>query len=250
MWKKIGVVASALSEDFRAAVRDARGAGFGGVQLDRRQGELDLILLSQSGMREVKRILRAGDLELIGLRLDLGSKGLADVDAGLDAIEKMLVASEGLQCGLVSVEIGALPGGSGALAELGRRADRHGVMVALRSELAAFEALEQTIKESGCPWIGIDLDPVAMLKDEWSEEEIFSRVGTMIRHVRGRDAILGAGKRTKAAVVGKGSVDWAKLVAELDEAGYGGWITIDPVELPLRRAAAVAGLEGIRGEQI
>jgi sugar phosphate isomerase/epimerase len=249
MWKKIGVVASALGEDFRAAVRDARSCGFAGVQLEARMGELDLLSLSQSGKREVRAILRAGEIELVGLRVDLGSKGMTDVDAGLDWIEKMLLAAEGLQCGLVCVEIGPMPANEEAWVELGRRADRHGVMVALRSELAGFEIIEGVIRKSGCPWIGIDFDPVGMLKDQWSEGEIFSRVGGLIRHVRGRDAILGSEKRTKGAVMGKGSVEWGKLLGELDEAGFGGWITIDPSELSNRRAAAIAGLGEIQNSK-
>ncbi len=249
MQSKIGVVASALNEDFRAAVKDARVCGFGGVQLEARQGELDLLSLSQSGKREVRGILRAGDIELVGLRVDLGSKGMTDVDAGLDWIEKMLVAAEGLECGLVCVEIGPMPGNEEAWVELGRRADRHGVMVALRSELAGFEILEGVIKKGGCPWMGIDFDPVGMLKDNWSEGEIFSRVGGMIRHVRGRDAILGTEKRTKAAVMGRGSIQWESLLRDLDQAGYGGWVTVDPVELANRRAAAIAGLDQIRNSK-
>ena len=134
----------------------------------------------------------------------------------------------------------------GALAELGRRADRHGVTLAFRSELAGFDALDHALRSAACPWFGIDLDPVAMLGDDWSSEEIFSNLGGMIRHVRGRDAVLGAERRTKAAAIGQGSVDWPRLFADLDDAGCHGWVTLDPIDLPNRRAAAVAGLASLR----
>jgi sugar phosphate isomerase/epimerase len=250
------VVAAALSEDFRAAVKLARAAGFAAVQMGPRLGGLDLLTLSQSDKRELRAILRVEALEMVGLRLDLGGKGLgpgADIDAALDGIEKVLVAAAGLQCPLVCVDLGAVPTETtaaatldAALFELGRRADRHGVVVAFRSELAAFAAIDRAMKSVACPWFGIDLDPVAMLIDEWSEDEIFSRIGGLIRHVRGRDAVAGADRRIKPAAMGTGSVDWRRLVAGLEGAGFRGWITIDPMDLSNRSAAAVAGLAQLR----
>jgi sugar phosphate isomerase/epimerase len=78
-------------------------------------------------------------------------------------------------------------------------------------------------------------------------EETFSRLGALIRHVRARDAIKGTAHRTKPAILGRGDTDWPHLLANLDGAGYEGWLTIDPVDLPDRRAAAVAGLAYLRG---
>jgi sugar phosphate isomerase/epimerase len=126
----------------------------------------------------------------------------------------------------------------GALAELCRRADRYSVTLALRSELASFAALERALRQVKCPWFGIDLDPVAVLRDAWDVDEVFSRLGNLIRHVRGRDAVRGANRRTKPAPVGGGNTDWEKLQSNLDEAGYAGWVTVDPIELTDRAGAA------------
>ena len=128
----------------------------------------------------------------------------------------------------------------GALAELGRRADRYGVTVAFRSELSSFAALERALRQSGCPWFGVDLDPVSILRDDWDADEVFSRLGPHVRHVRARDAVSGADRRTKPAVVGRGSVNWGQILSNLDDAGYASWITVEPTELPDRTAAAIA----------
>ena len=77
-------------------------------------------------------------------------------------------------------------------------------------------------------------------------DEIFSRVGELIRHVRARDAIVGADRRTKPAPIGHGSVNWGEFLANLDEAGYQNWLTIDSLELENRAAAAHAGLEFLK----
>jgi sugar phosphate isomerase/epimerase len=134
-----------------------------------------------------------------------------------------------------------------ALADLGRRADRYGVTVAFRTDLAGFAALERALRAAACPSFGVDLDPVAVLRDEWGVDEILSRLGNLVRHVRGRDAVAGTGGRARPAVVGAGSTDWGELLADLDAAGYGGWLTLDPVELTDRVAAAEAGLRHVRG---
>jgi sugar phosphate isomerase/epimerase len=128
----------------------------------------------------------------------------------------------------------------GALFELGRHADRYRVTVAFRSELASFSALERALQAAACPWFGVDLDPVAVLRDEWDLDEVFSRLGSFFRHVRARDAVRGADRRTKPAVVGQGSVNWGQLLSNLEGAGYASWITVDPTELADRMAAAVA----------
>ena len=53
-----------------------------------------------------------------------------------------------------------------ALADLCARADRYSVSIALSSSLASFAALQHAIDIARCPWLGLDLDPVAILRDE------------------------------------------------------------------------------------
>src|SRR5258706_13332282 len=113
----------------------------------------------------------------------------------------------------------AFGGIDAAMYEIGKRADRYGITSAFRSDLASFAALERTINAASCPWFGVDLDPVAILRDAWPMDEIFSRLGNLICHVRGRDAVRGADRRTRPAPIGKGSVSWCELLANINEVG-------------------------------
>jgi sugar phosphate isomerase/epimerase len=133
-----------------------------------------------------------------------------------------------------------------ALAELGKIADHIGVIVAMRSDLSSFAALDRAIGAARCPWFAIDLDPVAMLTDEWDADEIFSRLGNLVRHVRVRDAIKGQGGRRQPAAVGKGNVRWKKFIPRLDEAGYSGPLMVDSMDLTDRIAGAKAGVDILR----
>jgi len=133
-----------------------------------------------------------------------------------------------------------------AMAELGRRADRYSAFVAFRSDLSSLAALERALRKADCPWFGVDLDPVAILRDRWGTDEVFDRLGPMVRHVTARDASVGHDRRTKPTAIGHGDVDWGQLVALLDEAGYAGWVTVDPLEMADRSAAAREGLMQLR----
>ena len=132
------------------------------------------------------------------------------------------------------------------LHELCTRADRVGVTLAVRSDLSSYAALDRAITAAACPWFGIDLDPVAILRDHWGTDEVFSRLGGLVRHVRARDATVGHDHRTRPAAIGHGDVDWGQLAALLDEAGYNGWLTVDPLELSDRQAAGREGLGQLR----
>jgi sugar phosphate isomerase/epimerase len=125
-----------------------------------------------------------------------------------------------------------------ALAELGRRADRYGAIVAFRADLASFAALDRALGAADCPWFGVDLDPVAILRDRWDIDEVFSRLGPLVRHVRARDAVAGQDQRTKPAPIGGGHTNWEQLLTLLDEAAYTGWLCVDPLELPDRVTGA------------
>ena len=133
-----------------------------------------------------------------------------------------------------------------AMADLGARADRYSVIFAFRADLASFASLEDALRRAACPWFGIDLDPVAVLRDDWSLDEVFSRLGPLMRHVRGRDAIAGPDRRAKAVPLGQGSTDWAALLRRLDESAYRGWITVDPVDLADRPAAAAGAVKHLK----
>jgi sugar phosphate isomerase/epimerase len=287
---KLAIAASALGNDIRQSPRIARTLGFAGLQYDAYSPALNLTDLPGSGRREFLRLLSAQDRQLVGLRYDLGPKGLslgADVDRAIDHLDKVFDAAVSMAAPLVCVDVGPLPAPvvvakarprispdqagmlilpsmssappaptepappppdpafvsqvDAALAEIGERADKYSVIVAIRSDLASFAAIERALKAASCPWFGLDLDPASILRDEWDLHEVLSIFGDLIRHVRGRDATAGPDRRTRPAVVGAGNTDWGGLLADLEAAGYHGWITIDPMELTDRIGAAEAG---------
>jgi sugar phosphate isomerase/epimerase len=110
--RRIACVAVALDRDIRASAKIARSSGFSGLQFDPTLGTTDLLALSDSGRREILSILRGSDLQLVGLRTDVGGKGFrpgADIDAVLDQLKKVLESAARFQSSLVCVDLGSLP---------------------------------------------------------------------------------------------------------------------------------------------
>jgi sugar phosphate isomerase/epimerase len=166
--------------------------------------------------------------------------------AGLIILPEAVAASPKPEPILAAANPAAVGGFDASLSELGALADRYSVVLALRSDLASFAALDDALRRVACPWFGIDLDPAAVVRDDWPLDDIFSRLGASIRHLRARDGAKGTDRRTKPAVIGRGETQWRQLLANLDEAGYSGWLTLDPVDLADRRTGAAGGLAHLR----
>ena len=289
--KRLSILAAALSPDARQAASTARTLGFAGVLFDAVTPALDLTTLSQTGRREFRHVISSNNLQLVGLRHDLGPSGFsrnANVERALAQLEKVIETAAGLASPLVVLDLGPLPPAPPQpakpaakvtpeaagliivpepaaiasapppppppelspadrafashldvmMSELCARADRYSVTLAVRSDLAGLAALDNVLRRVLCPWFGIDLDPVGVLRDPWPLDEILSRLGPLVRHVRLRDAALGESNRTRSTPIGQGNVNWRELLSAFDAAGYRQWLTVDPTDLPDRAAAA------------
>ncbi len=222
---------------------DLGNKGFGlGADVDRLLDRLDTALDSAAGLEARLVCVEAGPLPAPP-RLNTPKPKISPDAAGLLILPTMTSADPTPRPPAPPVDPAIYSPIDSALAELGRRADRYGVMMAFRSELSSYAAIERALAAAGCPWFGVDLDPAAVLKDEWDLDELFSRLGSQIRHVRRRDAVAGFDRRTKPAVIGSGSTDWNALMADLAAVDYRGWLTIDPTDLTDRRAAAEVGIK-------
>src|SRR5207253_3224264 len=73
---------------------------------------LSLPELSLSGRRELLHVLRSQDLQLIGLRTEIGPRGFApdsDIDRAISSLDRTMETAAGLQAPLVCLDIGPLP---------------------------------------------------------------------------------------------------------------------------------------------
>jgi sugar phosphate isomerase/epimerase len=222
---------------------DVAVRGFGpGADVDRQLSRLDRVMEAAAGLSAPLVCVDLGPLPAAPASIRPKPK-ISPLEAGIILLPDPSAAPAPPEPAPPPPDPGFVSQVNAAMADLGRRADRYGVVLAFRTELASFASLRQVLRDANCSWFGIDLDPLAVLRDPWDLDEVFSALGPLVRHVRGRDAVAGADRRTRPAVVGAGSVSWDSLLSNLDEAGYRGWITLDPIDLTDRTSGAVAGLK-------
>lgn len=226
---------------------DLGAGGFGpGADVDRLLQRLDRLMESAAAFEAPLICLDIGRLPAAP-RSQPPTLAISPVVAGAIIIPEMNTPAAAMPAATAApAEPGLEAQVVEALVELGRRADRFSVVVAMRSALASLADLAGVLRKANCPWFGVDFDPAALLHDEWDVDRAFSAFGPEIRHVRGRDAVRGADRRTRPAIIGQGDTDWPQLLADLDAAGFHGWLTIDPLELPDRAGAASAGLGALK----
>lgn len=133
-------------------------------------------------------------------------------------------------------ELAQWPAVEQALGEIGELADRYSLHLAMSSELSTLASLHRAVSGASCPWLGIDLDPVAILRDRWDLAKVISEAGSLLLHIRGRDALKGSGGRTQPTAIGRGTTDWEQLLAMLGEGAFRGWISVDTLDLADRVA--------------
>lgn len=243
-------VLSAQDQQLVALRADLLGKGFSpSTDIERMLARVDRAMEAAVGMGSAMVCVDLGPLpeparkRPAAPRVDPAQAGLIIIPTA----EEMAAATQAAEEEEIPADTAFEASVDAAMAELGRRVDRYSATVAFQSDLSSFAALERALRKADCPWFGVELDPVAILRDRWGTDEVFSRLGGLVSLVRARDAAVGHDRRTKPMAIDSGDVDWAQFLALLDEAGYGGWIVIDPLELPDRAAGARAGLAALRG---
>jgi hypothetical protein len=185
--RPVSVFAGVLSDDPREAMALSRAMGFGGLVFYAHARTLNLPELSGTGRREFSHTLRKNAQTLVAIRADIGPKGLApgaDLDRLLAGLDGVLRVARDLDAELVTLDLGPLPEVEadqtktahvgGALQALCGLAERYRMRVALSASLSALSSLDRALQALRCPHCGVCLDPVALLHDRWSGDEIFS----------------------------------------------------------------------------
>ncbi|HEV7297972.1 MAG TPA: TIM barrel protein [Tepidisphaeraceae bacterium] len=216
-----------------------------GVDVDRLLWQMSKVMAAAAGLRAPLVCVEVGPLPEPPAKVAPRPKVNPDL-AGLLILPPTVEAPPPQPAEATPAELAHQASVDTAMAALAQRCDQAGVTLAFRSELSSFAALLRAVQGPRCPWFAIDLDPVALLRDAWSADEVFSQIAPLIRHVRARDAAVGSDRRTKPLPIGRGDTKWDELLANLEAAGYGGVLTVDPLELTDRLAGASAGLAYLR----
>jgi len=226
---------------FRQAAGSARQLGFDGLELDA-TGDFLPRLLSQTGRREIVQIVRSHELRISAVAcvmrhgLDVPERQESRIAYAKDVLS--LARDLGASTAIVPSgritpdEPKARNWLAEAVGELGNYGARIGATVALELADSVPEEFALFLQGLDTGSLGLCLDPAALFVNGIQAADAIEPLQKWIRHVHARDARPRATSRAGPFVpLGEGDIDWMKLLAALDAAGYRGWFGIDePVD--------------------
>jgi len=235
---KIGLRMQVLRLPIRKALRVAAQSGVAGVQIDPK-GELSPERLSGTGRREFRRLLEQLGLQLTGLSFPArrGFDTEEGLEGRLEALTKLFAFAYQLGAPLVIGSIGRVPEDrehparrllEEVLAEIGRRAERHGAVFAVETGTESGKTLRGLLDVVNLPTVRCNLDPANLLVRGYDPVAAVFDLAEMIVHTHARDALReAAGDIGREVPLGRGDLDWDSYMRALADIDYYGWLTIE-----------------------
>ena len=246
---RLGIRADGSGGIVRGLIDWAGAAGFRAVQLNAAQPGIRPRELDRSGRRELAALLRRSDTACAGLDLWIPPEHFNDPARGDRAVEAVVGAVE------LAWELGGLAAGgkrstgqaqapavcltlpaecpATVLAALESAASRCGVRI-------ADHAWPITTRAGSTMWIGVGIDPAAVLSAGEDPAALAARLGNRVAAGRLSDtAAAGATAGRTAPGGGQGRLDVLAYGVALAAAGYRGWAVLDLRGIADQSAAAV-----------
>ncbi|MCO6045090.1 sugar phosphate isomerase/epimerase [Aeoliella sp. ICT_H6.2] len=254
---KIGMATHALGQSLRKALATAAELGADGVEIDLR-GELPLADLSQSGIRQFRKLLEDHNLRLAAASYPTrrGYEDPAELDRRLQGTRQaMRMAAQLGARVLVGRAYGDLPEEDSprrealmqALESLAHEGNRVGARFCALTTSAPVDELAGLLGQLPEGTLGVALDPARLLESNQSPLDALEHLGKYVSHVYANDAVRDFGSSRAVPVqLGRGSADLPALVAMLDALDYTGWFTANRSHSGDARSELAAAVEYLR----
>ncbi len=235
---KIGVRLESLETSFRRALAVSAQLGVAGVQFDP-VGELAPGVLSQTGRREIRHLLRSYNLDLtaLGCPLRRGLDVVEQQQGRLEHVRQVMALAWDLGTKIVIVQAGGVPEKdddprAGRLREalllLGTHGDRTGVRLALETGLEPGPRLADFLTRLDTGGLGVNLDPGNLIMHGHDLTAAIRALHRLLVHTHAKDARSATANRLAQEVpLGHGDIDWIHYLATLAEVEYAGWMVVE-----------------------
>jgi L-ribulose-5-phosphate 3-epimerase len=230
---RLGISLPSLGLPTRRGLQEAARLGVTGVQLEA-TGDLSPTVLSQTGRRELRNLLRAHNLELtaLGCPLRRGLDVAENQQPRIEHVKAVLSLSFDLGPRVVLIKAGRTPDEADsarsrlmteALLALGHHGDRTGAVLALESGLESGEGLVKFLSRFDTGGLGINVDPASFLLNGFDPYENTRALHGRLTHANARDARAAAAQEVP---LGHGDIEWMRYLSILEEIEYRGWLVI------------------------
>jgi sugar phosphate isomerase/epimerase len=224
--------------------REAATLGVRGLVLDA-AGSLAPHRLAETARRDVRQTLRGLDLDLVAIHLPTRRPfdTLDQLDDRLARADQAFELAYALGTRLILVRAGAVPSEdqadrrsilAQALSELGRRAERRGVRLAVEAGGEPAAALAALLDGLDVPSLAASVDPAAFLALGEDPAAAVVALGAHLAHAYATDGAAGparlriASRHHAGYGFHPGALDWESYLGSLEEVDYRGHLTLWP----------------------
>jgi sugar phosphate isomerase/epimerase len=254
---KIGIRLESLGLPLRRALAEASRLSVAGVQIDA-LGDLGPDVLSQTGRREFRNLLRTYSLELtaLGCPLRHGLDVAENQEPRLEHVRKVMTLAYDLGPRIVVIEAGQVPGEKDvergrlmrdSLSNLAATGDRTGVTLALETGLESGAVLAEYLRSFDSGSLAANLDPANLSMHGFDPLQSARALVGKIAHTHARDCRRASTSRSAQEVpLGHGDIDWLSYLETLEEIEYRGWLIVERQSGDNRVADVAAGVAFLR----
>lgn len=234
---RIGIQIANFKQPFKQAVMTAAKLGAQAIEIDARE-QIRPAELTNTAVREIRKLLDDFNLRVcaVSFRTRRGYGDWDDLERRIDATKAAMQMAYSLGASVVVNQVGAIPAEfegpewdrlRQSLEDLGRHGQRVGAMLAAETGAESGADLRRLIDALPEGSLGVNFDPGALILNSHSVEEASTALARHVTHVHANDAVRDLARRRGVEVeMGRGSVDFASLLAQLEEHGYHGYITV------------------------
>ncbi len=235
---RVAVQLSSLRQPLRQGLLLASRMEVSAVALDA-QGELHPSMISQTGLRHLRKLLEDARLRVCSVRYRTqhGYDTIENLQPRIEGTKAAMRLAYALGAPIVVNQVGTIAaeeGGPGweimleALHDLGQFGLHVGATLAATTGSESPEALARLIATLPDGFLMVDLDPGNLVANGHTPMDAIDRLSGHIRHVRATDAVRDHARGGSTDVpIGRGMVDFALMLARLSEHGYRGYLTVD-----------------------
>lgn len=245
---KVGVKTLCFQQPLRKALDTAGRIGADGIELDLRT-ELPLAECSQSAIRQIRKLLEDRRLGVAATAFPT-RRGLADpndLEGRLAALQQAMQVAAQLGSQTLLTPLGPLPAFDDdetsdknnevrdrlldSLTALAREGERTGVWLTLNiggTDAKSIDALlDSLLKET----LRVSFHPGDQLAAGHDLEATIDVLGPAIQYLHAVDTVRDLGQRKTIEVeLGRGSVDFPNVLAQLEAYRFQGWATVSRTE--------------------
>ncbi len=236
--QKTGLVLESLRLRTKDGIKTASTLGFQGIQIDATQREIAPENLSQSGRREIKRIIDLNRLCLcaLGGELGVGFTNANEFDFLIKRTKEIINLALDLQAGIVTVQIGSIPKDNStthwhavntALSEIGIHAENYGCRLAVKASYDNYSTLKDFLKSLHTNGVKLIYDPASLMINNLDPIKGIYELYEYIAHTNLWDTRQTEEGRQIEVAIGEGIIPVEELVSALDATGYCGFYVVN-----------------------